>query len=216
MPRRYDVYIEGRPLVIAEAVPDPVPEQWVVLRIDVPEEVDRAVAVFIATPAMHGMVLHGLPVSALWSRFRHGYEPVQAAGGAVTDEHGRLLVIRRLGKWDLPKGKVDTGEGIPEAALREVTEECGLQHLRIVGELPCTWHTYERKGRQHLKRTDWYLMRASSGETLTPQLEEDIQEVRWMRAEELPTMKADTYPSLMPVVLAWEADRHKAVNRPTP
>jgi hypothetical protein len=59
-------------------------------------------------------------------------------------------------------------------------------------------------------------MRASSEEVLTPQLEEDIKEVRWMGTDELPTMKADTYPSLMPVVLAWEADRHKGVNRPTP
>ena len=77
--------------------------------------------------------------------------------------------------------------------------------MRITGELPCTWHTYERKGHQHLKRTDWYLMRGSSAEALVPQHEEDIEEVRWMTTAEVQAMKADTYPSLLPVVQAWEA-----------
>lgn len=140
-----------------------------------------------------------------WGAFRSNYKFVLAAGGVVTDERGRLLVIRRLGKWDLPKGKVDEGEAIEAAAIREVQEECGLKQLSIIKPMPSTWHTYERKGKQHLKRTDWFLMRGSSTERLVPQQEEDIEEVRWVAADELPGIKDDTYPSLMPVFDAWEA-----------
>jgi hypothetical protein len=51
-------------------------------------------------------------------------------------------------------------------------------------------------------------MRGSSAEGLVPQHEEDIEEVRWMATAEVQAMKADTYPSLLPVVQAWEARQH--------
>jgi ADP-ribose pyrophosphatase YjhB (NUDIX family) len=149
--------------------------------------------------------VHVIDDGAPWDAFRHGYKFVLAAGGAVTDELGRLLVIRRLGKWDLPKGKVDEGEVIEAAALREVNEECGLTELRIVQPMPSTWHTYERKGKQHLKRTDWFLMRGSYKEVLVPQHEEDIEEVKWVGRDELGEIKADTYPALLEVFAAWES-----------
>ena len=145
--------------------------------------------------------------AAEWDAFRADYKFVLAAGGAVTDEHGRLLVIRRLGKWDLPKGKVDEGEAIDAAAMREVHEECGLNELHIVRAMTSTWHTYERKGKQHLKRTDWFLMRGSSKDALVPQLDEDIEEVKWVAREELDGVKADTYPTLLGVFAEWERIR---------
>lgn len=142
---------------------------------------------------------------AEWERFRADHVFVAAAGGAVVDEAGRLLMIKRLGLWDLPKGKVDPGEGMEEAALREVREECGLEHLRILRQLPSTWHTYERKGRQHLKRTDWFLMQGSATERLVPQAEEDIEEVCWVTAAEVGRLRGSSYPSLAPVFDAWNA-----------
>ncbi len=151
-----------------------------------------------------GLWLHPDSIELLWDMFQKRYTFVQAAGGAVQDEKGRLLVIKRLGKWDLPKGKLDKGEGIPEAALREVEEECGIDELKILEPLEVTWHTYERKGRQHLKRTDWFLMEGSSEKKLTPETEEDIEEVRWMTRDEVARMKEETYPSLVKVLEAWE------------
>lgn len=156
-----------------------------------------------------------LAEGAEWDAFRAGHELVLAAGGVVSDEEGRLLVIRRLGKWDLPKGKVDEGEGTEAAAIREVREECGLEELRIIGPMPSTWHTYERKGRRHLKRTDWFLMQGSSREELVPQQEEDIEEARWITRGELAPIERDTYPSLLPVFEAW-AGLAGPISRPTP
>lgn len=139
-----------------------------------------------------------------WDAFRAQRKLVIAAGGLVQDEHGRLLVMFRLGKWDLPKGKVDRGEAIEAAAIREVQEECGLQRLTIERDLPSTWHTYERGGVEHLKRTDWFFMQGSSDEVLTPQLEEDIQEVKWITREQLPAVLSNTYPALVDLFKMWD------------
>lgn len=154
-------------------------------------------------------------LSAVWDHYRAGYTFVQAAGGAVTDEKGRLLVMHRRNMWDLPKGKVDEGEGIPEAAVREVMEECGLKAVHIDpqfnptshGLLCSTWHTYDHKGKHFLKRTDWFLMRSSSVEKLIAQEEEDISEVRWMTIAELYTHHDGFYPTLHEVIEAWRAAR---------
>jgi 8-oxo-(d)GTP phosphatase len=102
----------------------------------------------------------------------------------VLDEQGRLLVIRRLGRWDLPKGKVDKGEAIDDAALREVQEECGIASLDLGPRVARTWHTYPRNGEQHLKRTDWYPDAHHFRQTLVPQHDEGIEEVRWISPAE--------------------------------
>lgn len=140
-----------------------------------------------------------------WEAFQADHDFVPAAGGVVLDEQGRLLAIKRLGRWDLPKGKVEKGEAVDAGAVREVQEECGLVQVELLRPLTSTWHTYERKGRQHLKRTDWFLMRASSKEKLVAQSEEDIEEVCWLDADGVRMMEADTYPSLLPVLQAWRS-----------
>ncbi len=52
---------------------------------------------------------------------------------AIRDDNGRVLILKRSmnsknngGKWDFPGGKVDAGEDIDSALLREVCEETGL------------------------------------------------------------------------------------------
>ncbi len=172
--------------------------------IDQREEIAPAVARLSGQSGVQGLVLYANDVDELWNWFCAGYRFVQAAGGCVTDEHVRLLAIHRLGLWDLPKGKVDEGEAVDAAALREVREECGLKKVELIERLCDTWHTYERKGAQHLKRTDWYLMRANSDEKLVAQQEEDISEVRWMDAAGIEEVRRGTYPSLRKVISAWE------------
>ena len=207
MERRYEVYIEGRPLVIANTQPDTVIlEGMQVLPIDSDHRLDEALERLGQPGNEGGLWLHPDGIELLWDMFHKRYKFVQAAGGAVQDEQGRLLVIKRLGKWDLPKGKVDDDEGIPEAALREVEEECGIDELKIKEPLAVTWHTYERKGEQHLKRTDWFLMEGSSEKKLTPETDEDIEEVRWITRDDVTHMKGETYPSLVAVLEAWEGE----------
>lgn len=156
-----------------------------------------------------GVVESGVDVRGIgfdaWQAFCDDHVFVLAAGGLVVDEVSRLLAIKRLGVWDLPKGKVEKGEAVDLCAIREVKEECGLIDVKLVRPIMSTWHTYERKGRQYLKRTDWFLMNASATERLTAQVEEDIEEVRWLDEAGVRMMEAETYPSLLPVLKAWHS-----------
>ncbi len=58
--------------------------------------------------------------------------PVLAGGAVVTREHptrGTEVVVvhrKRYDDWSLPKGKVENGESVPAAAVREVFEETGV------------------------------------------------------------------------------------------
>jgi 8-oxo-dGTP diphosphatase len=58
----------------------------------------------------------------------------EVAVGAVVIEDERLLLIKRdrppgLGKWSVPGGRVEGGETLAEAVVREVAEETGLEVL---------------------------------------------------------------------------------------
>lgn len=124
------------------------------------------------------------------------FTPIEAAGGLVYKRDGNLLFIKRRGKWDLPKGKLDKGETTREAALREVEEETNLSDLEIVEELPLTRHTYKEKSTRLLKRTYWFKM-TSSGENARPEAEEDITEIKWMKPKDFLQQDYDTYRTLI-------------------
>ncbi|MEO7081607.1 MAG: NUDIX domain-containing protein [Flavobacteriales bacterium] len=206
MVRNYEVHIDGKPFIIGERPEfQDLPGKWLAIRVDAAEEFVLLKELLARENGIFGIYAFGEDVEQLWEWFRQGYHFVQAAGGAVSDGNGRLLAIHRLGRWDLPKGKVEPNEAIEEAALREVEEECGLRTLRSFGPLCQTWHTYERKGKQHLKRTDWFLMAGDAAEPLTAQAEEDIDAAQWMDAEGLEELRRDTYSSILTVLNAWEA-----------
>lgn len=136
---------------------------------------------------------------------------ITAAGGIVSNEEGEILLIFRRGKWDLPKGKVDEGEAVPEAALREVKEETGLKDV-VLGELiDTTVHFYLQDNKEIEKETHWYAMTAHGSQNMTPQVEEDIDEIKWVSEHELQPFLANTYDNIIQIVERY-FDRHNQVN----
>lgn len=123
---------------------------------------------------------------------------VPAAGGLVYNPVGELLMIHRLGRWDLPKGKVEEGEDTQQAAIREVSEECGLPEasLRLQGAPRYTYHLYWRGGKLHFKTTYWYPMSCAEKGALQPQIEEDIEEVCWCTPAAVRQHREDSYGNI--------------------
>ncbi len=147
-------------------------------------------------------------VEKFWSEtFLPAFKLIEAAGGVVFSK-GKLLVIYRNGKWDLPKGKLDKLEPKEKAALREVQEECGITGHSITRELTPTFHIYKSPykdsfGQWILKKTHWYEMQYSGNFQGNPQLEEDITEIQWLSKSEIEMVLLNTYESLKSVFLSY-------------
>lgn len=100
---------------------------------------------------------------------------VEAAGGIVVDESGRVAIVHRprYDDWSLPKGHLETGETAEDAALREVFEETGLS-CRIIGSAGETQYR-DRKGRP--KRVRYFSMSITAGSFL---VNDEVDELRWI------------------------------------
>lgn len=139
-----------------------------------------------------GILLHQ-DFEKLKKAFIKKFTVIRAAGGLVLNESGKILFIFRRGKWDLPKGKIDPGEPSDECAEREVKEETGLKKVKVERLLITTYHTYEESGKQFLKETEWFLMRAPNQDVLEPQKEEQITEAIWVAPADLDQFTENTY-----------------------
>jgi len=126
---------------------------------------------------------------------------IKAAGGLVK-KNDKFLMIYRLGKWDLPKGKLEKDEKTKDAAIREVNEECGVE-VEIVDKLVTTWHSYIQEGKRILKKSTWYNMNCLDDSNMEPQYVENIEDIRWMTIEEVNKSLKNSYRSICGVVEAW-------------
>jgi 8-oxo-dGTP pyrophosphatase MutT (NUDIX family) len=150
--------------------------------------------------SVHAGVFFHPDLDELKKTFFKKFTFVPAAGGLVLNEKKEVLLIYRRKKWDLPKGKLEKKERLEDCAVREVEEETGLKNTRIISPLTITWHTYHEGTRFILKESHWYRMGVSGAQTLSPQTEEDIQEIRWVNPNELVTYRKNTYPSIVDVI----------------
>ena len=72
---------------------------------------------------------------------------LRVVAAALFDEAGRVLIAQRpegkhmAGWWEFPGGKVATGENDPEALVRELREELGVE-TRAEGEIMTLTHHY--------------------------------------------------------------------------
>ena len=59
--------------------------------------------------------------------------PRDTAGGIIANNEGKIVIVNQnRNSWAFPKGGIDEGEGVLEAAFREIKEETGLQAEELV------------------------------------------------------------------------------------
>jgi len=101
-----------------------------------------------------------------------------------------LAAIRPGGKqnvWALPKGLISAGEQAAETALREVTEETGVEG-RLVEKLGDVRYVYTWNGERVFKVVSFFLVRYSRGRLgdLPAAFRHEVDETRWLPLAEAP------------------------------
>ncbi len=124
---------------------------------------------------------------------------IEAAGGIVWRKK-KALFIERLGRWDLPKGKIDKGERPEDAAIREIEEECGIIEPVIDKLIDITFHTYIQDGKPYIKKNWWYSLSYDGPKKLKPQTEESITKAEWLDRSEWKKVVKNTYPSIRSII----------------
>lgn len=164
-------------------------------------ELKQFLSDFQANKDRHEAFIYHHNEHELFRRFRSLFKNILAAGGLIwnPDQSG-FLTMERLGKADLPKGKVEPHETFEETALREVTEECGIENPEIIRPLGATYHTYMLDNQMVLKEVRWFEMVYHGNTKPTPQLEENITHIHWTHREEVMKFSQNTYPSIIEVL----------------
>jgi len=142
----------------------------------------------------------------LTNAIKDQYKIVEAAGGVV-QKGDKILLIFRLGTWDLPKGKMDKGESFKQTALREVEEECNVK-VDLDFKVCTTWHTYTQNGSRILKQTKWYAMHCLDDSKMAPQKEEGIEQMVWATESQALELAASTYRSIQFVCRKYYEKKH--------
>jgi len=110
--------------------------------------------------------------------------------GAVIIHNGKLVLVKRgvepgKGRWSIPGGAVELGEGVRDTAIREAKEECGLD-IELIDDKPMDAidnMVPGEKGRLQYHYILLQFLARPKGGTLKPT--SDVTEARWVPLEEV-------------------------------
>ncbi len=148
-------------------------------------------------------IIMGKNFTALKNLFLKQFEVIEAAGGIVQNSDKDLLFIFRRGKWDLPKGKMETGESPEICAEREIEEETGVKNLTLKSKVGDTYHIYSENGKDILKISHWFYFTCRGKQVLSPQTQEDITEAKWIQTRLIKEPMANTYKTIRDIMATF-------------
>ena len=131
--------------------------------------------------------------------------PAPTASAILLDDEGRVLLARRAsdpgaGLWDLLGGFIEEGEDPLAALVREVEEETSLrvEPGEFLGAYP------DRYGDEGIFTLNLYWLARIVGGKLSLD-EEELREVAWFRAEELPGPAEFAFANTVEALRDWRA-----------
>ncbi|TMM32029.1 NUDIX domain-containing protein [Polaribacter aestuariivivens] len=190
----YKVFVNDKPIIITSSQKKENNFPVHLLKNTVSEEIVHK----LRNGKIKGVNLYTPDLEKGWELFLESFKIVSAAGGLVLNDKKEVLFIFRNGTWDLPKGRIEKGETIPETAVREVEEECGITNLKLVKPLLTTYHIYF-EDEIKLKETFWFLMTSDFKGVLTPQLEEGITKVVFKNSSAIEIALQNSYKNIQMV-----------------
>lgn len=108
----------------------------------------------------------------------------ETAGGVVFRRQNSAVEILMIqdakGRWTIPKGHVESGESHEETAAREIKEETGLKHLKVLDRLGKIEFRYRKQDKLILMTTHVFLIHATKDtDNYVPEENEGIKDVKW-------------------------------------
>lgn len=205
MVKEFVIYFNSRRIVLTSKFDSPCRNrEGLFVQYKTPNEIAKLLVFFQSSKYPQSLYVMGADVDAMMESLSSHFVEIKAAGGLVKNKKGELLLIKRNGVWDLPKGKAEGHEKPADTALREVEEECGIGNLSITKHLINTYHTYHIDKKFVLKQTFWYSMEVAGDIKTTPQLDEGITEAVWINPKDLHQVFANTYESVKEVFRSVE------------
>jgi 8-oxo-dGTP pyrophosphatase MutT (NUDIX family) len=188
----YQIFVGNKPIILTTIVE----EETNFKNIQLKNAVIRNVIRILNKKDIDHVRLIGKKEHKILNQFLKLLPNVVAAGGKVLNSEGKILFIKRNGKWDLPKGKAEKKERIEETAIREVEEETGVKKLRIVKPLDMTYHIFKRNGRYRIKITYWFEMLTDYNGKLIPETSEGITKVKWLGKKKAQKALMNSYANI--------------------
>lgn len=171
----YEIFLDDKSIILTNVQENIENEKYFRLKDVTLDEIIEA----LSHKGVERIYLYHPKAEKLMKKFKQLIPTIKAGGGIVYNQEGKVLLIKRNGKWDLPKGKKEKGENIATCALREVEEETGVKKLLIQRFRTITYHIFKRDKQYFLKETYWYDMTTTYKKKLVPQTEEGIEKVCW-------------------------------------
>jgi ADP-ribose pyrophosphatase YjhB (NUDIX family) len=146
-----------------------------------------------------------------WCGFVQYANSAPTANALVEDDEGRVMLTRRAhdpdkGLWDIPGGFLEEAEHPLDGVRRELKEETGLD-VEPEDFLVATVDWYDAPGGRRATVNLVWTARIVGGQ---PEPADDVSEIRFFAADELPGPDELAFEHVQDVLAAWLARKQHA------